>query len=102
MKMTDANPRKGMRAFSYSVKQVDLDPQGRLVIPQELVNYAHINKDVKICGAVSRIEIWAKEVSPSSSRKRTKTSTKTSVSLISDYERVCSYSRNARRVYARS
>lgn len=62
MKMTDANPRKGMRAFSYSVKQVDLDPQGRLVIPQELVNYAHINKDVKICGAVSRIEIWAKEV----------------------------------------
>lgn len=62
MKMTDANPRKGMRSFTYSIKAVDIDQNGRLVIPQELVKYANIVKDVKICGAVSRIEIWAKEV----------------------------------------
>ena len=37
MKMTDANPRKGMRSFSYSIKPVDIDQNGRLVIPQELV-----------------------------------------------------------------
>ena len=62
MKMNDSNPRKGLRSFSYSIKPVDIDQNGRLVIPQELVKYANIVKDVKVCGAVSRIEIWAKEV----------------------------------------
>lgn len=62
MRLADPNPRKGLRSFSYSIKTVDIDNQGRLVIPPELVQYAKIVKDVKICGAVSRIEIWAKEV----------------------------------------
>lgn len=61
MRLADPNPRKGVRSFTYSIKQVDVDPQGRLVIPAELVKYANIVKDVKICGAVTRIEIWAKE-----------------------------------------
>ncbi len=39
-----------------------MDPQGRLVIPGELISFAKIVKDIKICGAGSRIEIWSKEV----------------------------------------
>ena len=61
MKLNNPNLRMGARAFAYSVKAVDVDQQGRLVIPQELIQHANIVKDVKICGSGSKIEIWAKE-----------------------------------------
>ncbi len=62
IKISDAEKQKGMRAFTKSLKLVEMDNQGRLVIPPELKSYAKINKDIKICGAGSRIEIWSKEV----------------------------------------
>ncbi|MDE5942853.1 MAG: cell division/cell wall cluster transcriptional repressor MraZ [Clostridia bacterium] len=62
VKIGDAEKQKGLRAFTKSLKLVEMDPQGRLVIPQELIGYGKIKKDIKICGAGSRIEIWAKEV----------------------------------------
>ena len=62
IKISDVEKQKGMRAFTKSLKLVEMDPQGRLVIPPELKAYGKINKDIKICGAGSRIEIWAKEV----------------------------------------
>ncbi len=33
-----------------------------MILPQKLKQYAKIDRDVVICGAGSRIEIWAKEV----------------------------------------
>ncbi len=62
IKSSDVEKQKGLRAFTKSLKLVEMDPQGRLVIPPELKDYAKIEKDVKICGAGSRIEIWSKEV----------------------------------------
>ena len=62
MKISEVEKQKGLRAFMYSLKLVELDPQGRLVIPPELKAFAKIKKDIKICGSGSRIEIWAKEV----------------------------------------
>ena len=62
IKMSDVERQKGLRQFTKSVKLVEIDNQGRLVIPPELVKFARITKDVKICGASSRIEIWSKEV----------------------------------------
>jgi len=62
IKLSDVEKQKGMRAFTKSLKLVEMDPQGRLVIPPELKDYAKIEKDIKICGAGSRIEIWSKEV----------------------------------------
>lgn len=62
VKMTDNDRQKGMRLFLKSIKLVELDPQGRLVIPPELIAHARITKDIKICGAGERIEIWSKEV----------------------------------------
>ncbi len=62
IKISDVEKQKGLRAFTKSLKLVEMDPQGRLVIPPELINYGKIRKDIKICGAGSRIEIWSKEV----------------------------------------
>lgn len=62
VKISDKDRQRGLRAFTNSLKLVEMDPQGRLVIPSELVNFAKIKKDVKICGSGARIEIWAKEV----------------------------------------
>ena len=62
IKLSDSEKQKGLRAFTKSLKLVEVDGQGRLVIPPELIDYAKIIKDVKICGAGGRIEIWSKEV----------------------------------------
>ena len=62
IKISDSEKQKGMRSFTKSLKLVEFDGQGRLVIPSELIDYAKIKKDVKICGAGSRIEVWSKEV----------------------------------------
>ncbi len=33
-----------------------------MILPQKLKEFAKIDKDIVICGAGERIEIWAKEV----------------------------------------
>lgn len=62
IKIADVDKQKGARAFTKSLRLVELDTQGRLVVPPELKAFAKIKKDIKICGAGSRIEIWSKEV----------------------------------------
>ena len=62
IKIADADKQKGARACTKSLRLVELDTQGRLVVPPELKAFAKIKKDIKICGAGSRIEIWSKEV----------------------------------------
>lgn len=62
VKITDIPKQRGLRTFTNSIKSVEADQQGRFVIPPELVNYAKISKDVKICGSGSRIEVWAKDI----------------------------------------
>jgi MraZ protein len=37
---------------------VDLDPQGRLAIPEALLTYAKITTDVVLVGLYDRIEVW--------------------------------------------
>ncbi|MEF9852728.1 MAG: division/cell wall cluster transcriptional repressor MraZ [Hydrogenoanaerobacterium sp.] len=46
--------------FSGAV-EVELDKQGRIVIPQNLRDYAGLAKDVMIIGASTRAEIWDKD-----------------------------------------
>ena len=41
--------------------EVDLDDQGRFVIPENLRNYAGINKDLVFVGAGDHFEIWSKD-----------------------------------------
>ncbi|MCD8287056.1 MAG: division/cell wall cluster transcriptional repressor MraZ [Clostridia bacterium] len=60
--MGDADRQKGVRMFIKSAILVDVDNQGRLVVPAPLREFAKLKKDIKVCGAGTHVEIWAKEV----------------------------------------
>lgn len=46
------------RFFFSGASDVQLDKQGRILIPPSLREHAHLSKEVYITGASSRIEIW--------------------------------------------
>ena len=46
------------RAFFADAREVTPDRQGRVAIPQTLRDYAALDKDVTVTGALTRIEIW--------------------------------------------
>ena len=46
------------RAFVAHAFKISCDPQGRIVIPQSLKEYAGIGRDVMLVGTLDRIEIW--------------------------------------------
>jgi MraZ protein len=45
-----------------SAYEVEVDDQGRIVLPDRLVSYAGINDQVYFLGIGDRVEIWNKEV----------------------------------------
>ena len=47
-----------IRRFTAGVKMVDVDANGRLLIPKDLVVFASISKDIVMSSAVNIIEIW--------------------------------------------
>lgn len=49
------------RIFLSQACEVEPDRQGRILIPQNLRNYAGINQAVIIIGVLDHLEIWAKE-----------------------------------------
>jgi MraZ protein len=57
-KLTDPNARRFERHLVGSSFEGTLDKQGRIVLPNELREYANITKDVVITALTSRIEIW--------------------------------------------
>lgn len=50
-----------VRFFSAGAADVEVDKQGRILIPANLREFAGIEKDVVLAGVASRIEVWAKE-----------------------------------------
>lgn len=40
---------------------VEADSQGRFMLTPDLLNYANIDKDVRIVGAFNRVQIWSEE-----------------------------------------
>lgn len=50
-----------IRRFTAGVKQVELDTNGRLLIPKDLHSFADISKEVVLSSAVNIIEIWDKD-----------------------------------------
>jgi len=63
-RLPEADPR--VRAFirhsCSNATECELDKQGRIVIPQELKDYAKIEKELVTMGAMSKIEIWSRSV----------------------------------------
>lgn len=47
-----------LRAFAANAHEVKPDSQGRVSIPQRLRDYAGLDRDVVVIGALDRIEIW--------------------------------------------
>lgn len=48
------------RLFFSGATECEVDPQGRILLPANLREYAKIEKDVLIVGVSSRVEIWSK------------------------------------------
>ncbi len=53
--------RKFARFFLAGAALVELDKQGRILLPASLREFAGLDKDVVLVGVGSRIEIWSKE-----------------------------------------
>ncbi len=51
-----------VRFFLENKEEVGVDSQGRIKIPQHLLDYAGIKKEVLIAGVLDRIEIWNPEI----------------------------------------
>jgi len=50
--------RAFIRTITRSSARLKCDGQGRIFIPQPLLDYAHIKKDVVIIGAINYLEFW--------------------------------------------
>lgn len=49
-----------IRRFTAGVKTVEVDANGRLLIPKDLVGFADIDKEIVLSSAINIIEIWDK------------------------------------------
>lgn len=58
---TDKDVRSFVRFFFSGATECEADKQGRILIPQNLRDYAGLAKEVYIIGVSARIEIWNKE-----------------------------------------
>lgn len=59
--LTNPNVRKFIRFFMAGASTVEVDKQGRVLIPASLKDFAMLEKDVVLIGVGSRMEIWSKE-----------------------------------------
>lgn len=65
IRYSDLEKQKILRSLAKSFVQAVEDTQGRVVLPPTLREHAKLGKDDKdlvICGAVNRVEIWSKKV----------------------------------------
>ena len=59
---SDPKVRAFIRHFCGNAVECELDKQGRIVIPQELKDYAQISRELVTLGAMSKIEVWSRSV----------------------------------------
>ncbi len=58
--LTSKDARAFVRFFFSGANEVESDKQGRVLIPQNLLEYAGIEKEIVSIGVSTRIEIWSK------------------------------------------
>ena len=59
--LTNKDARAFVRFFFSGASEIEIDKQGRALIPQNLKEYADVKKEIVSIGVLSRIEIWSKE-----------------------------------------
>jgi MraZ protein len=58
---TRQDVRAFTRLFFARAQRVELDGQGRMLIPQELVEHARLEKEIVLLGVQDHVELWAAE-----------------------------------------
>jgi mraZ protein len=59
--LTSKNARAFVRFFFSGANEMEMDKQARALIPQSLLEYAAIKKEIVSIGVSNRVEIWSKE-----------------------------------------
>ena len=59
--LTNKNARDFVRFFLSGAVECEIDKQGRFLIPNNLREYACLEKEINIIGVGTRIEIWNRE-----------------------------------------
>ncbi|NEZ46379.1 division/cell wall cluster transcriptional repressor MraZ [Clostridium niameyense] len=59
--LTNKNARAFVRFFFSGAHEMEMDKQGRTIIPQNLLEYGNMKKDIVSIGVSNRIEIWSRE-----------------------------------------
>lgn len=59
--MTNKEARMFTRFFLAGAATLEVDKQGRILLPANLREFAALDKDVVLVGVGTRIEIWSKE-----------------------------------------
>ena len=59
--MIDKGARQFTRFFLAGAASVEVDKQGRILLPAVLREFAGITKDAVLVGVGSRVEIWSKD-----------------------------------------
>ncbi len=58
LSVMDANARKLIRFISGYAHECEIDKQGRVIIPQTLLDFAKIEKEIAIIGMLNWVEAW--------------------------------------------
>ena len=58
---TNPDARMFMRFFMAKATEVEVDAQGRILIPANLMKDAALEKECYIIGIANRVEIWSKD-----------------------------------------
>ena len=59
--LTDRDARAFVRFIAAGAMECEVDKQGRILIPSNLREYAALDKEILITGAITRIEMWNRE-----------------------------------------
>jgi MraZ protein len=59
--LTNKDARKVVRFFASGATLCEVDKQGRVLIPENLREFAGMQKDVVVEGSMKRVELWARE-----------------------------------------
>src|SRR5438128_2539685 len=55
---TDKDVRVFLRLFFANVEEVDIDSIGRILLPERLVDFAGLERDVVLIGVRDHLELW--------------------------------------------
>jgi MraZ protein len=58
----DPNVQRFLSFYVGGAHEVELDKQGRILIPPDLRTYAHLDREVTFSGQLNRVELWDHEL----------------------------------------